>query len=175
MIRLTVLVLALLVVAASNLPAAGQSTEADRLIVPGEGIGRVRLGMHIQDVTALLGRHRSVQVLPDGSVIYRWYDPAGESKGLRVTATRTGEVFYVAARNDPAYVTREGLRVGSTEVEVRGVFGEPSRIVIESHINARTLRYTGRGIQFTISLDPTYLFYNTVNEIGGFRSQEVAR
>ncbi|GEM_PF-919082 len=146
-------------------PPRAAAPAPSREILPGQGIGPVRLGMAVKDVLALLGPQKSVDQLPNGEAVYRWFaPPANDGIGVRVTAS--GVVSRVWALNDADYVLRGTLRVGSTEEEVRAALGAPSRVAENTQVKTRLLYYDALGIWVSIQLDERYAFYNRVFEIG---------
>ncbi len=143
-------------------PAASQPVAPDAyLIVPGESVGSVKLGMNITEVTSVLGTPKSTQGRPDGSVIYRWYEFKGEG-GIGLRATRTGEVYRIWVANNTRYATKEGIRVGSSEAEIRVALGEPTKAEEDHDSKDMELSYDNLGVAFTINLDPKYTYYKHV-------------
>lgn len=135
------------------------------LISPGQSIGSVRLGMPIQDVVALLGVKKNAKQLPAGGAAYNWFEPP-QNEGIGVRVTAAGVVDRIWAFNDAKYTTKDLLRPGSTDAQVRAALGEPSGEDVDSQAKTKTLRYEALGLWFTIQLDPQYKFYNAVFEIG---------
>src|SRR5579864_1450071 len=128
---------------------AGQPSGATT-IVPGRSIGAVRLGMTLPDVVAALGRATNTAERPGVGVDYTWYAASAES-GLGVRATGAGIVRRIWVLNDAAYRTREGLHTGSTEADVRAVFGAPSwTVAVASQEKSITLMYEALGAWFGV-------------------------
>jgi len=134
-------------------------------VVPGQSIGFVRLGADIRDVAAALGPQTSSSRSPDGTSVHRWFGPP-KNVGLGVRTTGTGTVSRVWVLNTGGYTTTEGLHPGSTEAEVRAALGGPSRVTESSQRVLKTLWYDSQGIWFSIQLNPRFVFYNTVFEMG---------
>lgn len=145
-------------------PPGPPGPEEAFLITPGQGIGRVRLGMQLQEVTTIMGPSIGAETNADGISTLRWYAPPSNS-GIVVKATRAGVVYAVRVLNDPNYATLERLRAGSTEDEVRRVLGEPTRINLDQNRGDKFLEYHALGIDFTINLDSQYNFHNAVYDI----------
>lgn len=140
-------------------PVASQPARPDAyLIVSGERVGPVKLGMNITEVTSVLGTPKSTQGRPDGSVVYRWYELKGEG-GVGLRATRTGEVYRIWVANNTRYATKEGIRVGSSEAEIRVALGEPTKTEENHDDKDMELSYDNLGIVFVINLDPKYTYY----------------
>ncbi len=121
----------------------------DTLIVPGERISGVKLGMPIgQAVTDLGGGYSRVQ-LPDGVDGYLW-----PSRGLRVrsafgSVTSVGAVPGDFDHAGLRYLTAEGLGLGSNAAQVTAIFGEPSE---RSPTNSGEVWfYRSRGIIFGLT------------------------
>ncbi len=148
-------------------PPAVQQAQADPfLIQPGQSIGSIRLGLHVEAVTSLLGGpHKRAKQYADGSVSYYWYE-APKYEGIGVRATRTGEVYLIWVQGKPEYSTKERLHVGSREAEIKAVLGEPSKTEDDSKNQTKELVYDSLGIWFDINLSADYSYYNAVYQIG---------
>jgi len=107
--------------AAVNVPSAVRSTAPnDYLIVPGERIGSLRLGMQAADAVAALGSPSSST--RDG---LRWFEGPEFTKAIAVQTTRTGQISWIGVLNNSRYTIRERVGPGSTEQSVRAAFGKP--------------------------------------------------
>jgi outer membrane protein assembly factor BamE (lipoprotein component of BamABCDE complex) len=173
------LVLVLVVAMLATGVAVAQSTD-DLLIVPGERIGPLKLGMSVTDVSKLFGTPRpattklvSVVIpIPDGGTAFSW-EPSAESKqhgaksqGFGVITDQGGMVYEVQSPFDTRYHTDGGLRVGSKARDVVAAFGEPSRQKIDGH--EKFYIYDARGIAFLIQNDRTVWNYELVNGVWVF-------
>lgn len=157
--------------AAQPSPSPGPAAAEEAfLITPGQGVGRLRLGMRLQDVTAILGPPMGTETNADGISTFRWYAPPSNS-GIGVRTTRAGVVYAVHVLNEPSYATFERLRVGSTEDEIRRVLGEPTRINLDENRGDKFLEYHALGINFTINLDSQYSFHNAAYEISVYQKR----
>jgi hypothetical protein len=116
------------------------AVDADHVIIPGVGIGRVRIGMTISQVLAVWGPAQAsapdFKYVPnDGMVSYSWQDgsfPHGSQPMRLVTVDSAGIVTSVAVADDSDYMTLDGLHTrrtglipGSSPQDVRGVLGTP--------------------------------------------------
>jgi hypothetical protein len=129
-------------------PAAAPSTR-NAAIVPGRGIGAVRLGMALTDVEAALGRAKETTARPGVGTDYMWYTAGSPGLGVRVSDAGTVRQIWVV--NDAAYKTPQGLHAGSTESEVRSALGPPSwTIAIAAQDKSTTLMYDALGAWFTV-------------------------
>lgn len=122
----------------------------DRLIVPGERIGWLRLESKLEEVTRILGEGIKRGVgLREESTVYTW-DPIGL---WLIADNATGKILWISvemAGSNPWFElsTREGLRLGSTEEQVLAVMGQPSRTVADAF--AKSLYFDRQGIRFTV-------------------------
>ena len=151
----------------SPIPRKGTASAQSRIhsVVGGQGIGPVKLGMTIKDFSAIIGPSKSTERMNDGTTVYRWFGPP-ENVGVGIRVTPAGTVYRIWVLNDPGYVTKEGLHVGSTEAEVRAALGGSFKLLMNSQTRIKTLVYDALGLWFGIQLDERYTFYNTVFEIG---------
>ena len=127
----------------------------DRLIVPGERIGRLELGDKLEEVVSLLGTGVSRgQGFQSGTTAHTW-DPIGL---WLIADDSTGVILWISVEGGPSaspnfwieLATREGLRLGSTEEEVLAVMGNPARTASDGV--AKSLHFDQRGIRFTLPL-----------------------
>ena len=127
----------------------------DRLIVPGERIGRLQLEGKLDEVTKSIG-----QAMPrgagfrEGTTTYTW-DPIGL---WLISDDITGDILWISVESGPSanpnpwveLSTREGLRVGSTEEQVLAAMGKPARTVSDGF--AKSLYFDRQGIRFTFPI-----------------------
>jgi len=146
------------------LAAAPAFGDAAHLIVPGEGIGSVRLGDPVGRAIAVLGRPRASALVWAPSVQlreYRWYSdassgsPSAASSGFAVTCLPDGRMTQVSIRYDPAYATPKHLHTsgpnnvrGSSLLDVTLAMGEPGTFTAGAN-GMRRFEYA--GIWFWIS------------------------
>lgn len=120
----------------------------DRLIVPGERIGGLRLERKLDEVTKIIGaglpRGAGVR---EGTTAHTW-DPIGL---WLIADNATGNILWISVETGEnpwrELATREGLRLGSSEEEVVAAMGKPARIVSDDF--ARSLYFDQQGIRFT--------------------------
>jgi hypothetical protein len=146
-------------------PAPSASSSTAFLIVPGQGIGPVRLGTPLREDTVRLGPAKGIAKLDDGTTMYRWYEPPSNI-GIGVRTNQNGMVLLVWILNDARYRTKEGLHVGSSEAEIKAALGVPTRVEDSSQAKTRTLIYEALGVWLNVQLDRRLNFYNTVFDIG---------
>src|SRR5947207_13500595 len=119
-----------------------EAPRADNLIVPGHRIGPAALGMPAKDVLEALGAPRETTKLP-GRMVNVFSD------GITVVVS-DGDLRVISiGTTDAWYTTQEGIRPGSTELEVRAqLSGTPQ--VSEDKKNARikTFCYPGMEVDF---------------------------
>ena len=147
--------------------APTQTPPAQRVqsVVPGKGIGPVRLGMHVEEVVAALGQPVRSQPLSDGTTAYQWFGPPSNA-GLGVRITPAGVVYRVWVINDAQYAIQNRVHVGSTETDARTALGEPSQVLVDASHGLKTLTYPSLGLWIVIQTDKQYAFYGQVFEIG---------
>ena len=93
----------------------------DKLIIPGERIGPISLGMPQADVLKILGTPPKSSIHTDGHSRYYYAD-------LTVFISRDSRVLRILT-NSPEYATAGGIRVGMTEPEVRAKLGKPKSVI----------------------------------------------
>jgi hypothetical protein len=114
-------------------PMARAQTDVDQeyLLVPGQSMGAVRLGMSLEDVEAVLGLPSDTRTESG----YQWYFFGNQS-----ASTMNGAGVYMndgkvasARAFASAYRTAQGLGVGSTLPELAAVYGVPERQVTSQY------------------------------------------
>lgn len=108
----------------------------DNLIVPGKRIGPLSPGMSAADLFRVLGP-------PDSSI--RYFNSHIWGKRWVVLDTSTNRAERVST-SDPRDATREGLRVGSTELEMTAKLGAPTGEKYDKPVEA--MNYCYSGIEF---------------------------
>ncbi len=163
---------------------AASAQGSDTIIVPGERIGPIKLGMHIADATKILGTPKPayanldpatiVVPRPEGAVLYYWERASG-GVGFQVQTNKLGEIYIVSINmiSDQAgtYAMANGLRLGSRDVEVRSALGEPSRLgnrVSASGFHTDTLVYDKQGLLFFVNANQRSQFKGWVYSIAVF-------
>jgi len=153
-------------------PVAAARTPApnDRVIVPGERVGIVRIGDGLDEVIRVVGEvptatgsQRPGQ--PSGWIRYQWRNRvyAFVEKDKRVIteagvwAPNPGEIAQ------PPFRTQGGIGLGSTESQVVAAFGPPTRR--EQGTHSVIYIYSARGIAFFIGTSADYAFYGRVYDV----------
>lgn len=140
------------IIAAGTLPTlvTAQPPE-DKLVVPGERIGQLRLASLLADAEAVFGRGTAQgRGLWDGSTYYDF--PAA---ALAIIADNTtGNVLWIsvcACGTNPwrDHATPEGLKFGATEEQVVAAMGAPSRTFEDT--TGKSLYYPAKGVSFTVA------------------------
>ncbi|HEV2283787.1 MAG TPA: hypothetical protein VGX75_15490 [bacterium] len=131
------------------------------VIVPGQSIGAVRLGMTLADVTGLFGAATEIVRSRDGTVTHWWLD-ASKRQGFGAQVSSGKRLDRLSIMNDASYVTATGLRVGSSEAEIRAALGPPTAVNIDAKSQRETLRYDDLGAWFEIQLDKQSPAFATV-------------
>ncbi|MGC1252693.1 MAG: hypothetical protein WA889_17765 [Xanthobacteraceae bacterium] len=114
-IRAVRLILTLLAIAVHSSVARAQTLN-DHLIVPRERIGPMTLGMSATELAQMMGSPSSRR--PGEVDLYSWRD-------LTATVTKNGLWATQICTFNSAYLTVQGLHVGSTDVSVVAALGKP--------------------------------------------------
>ena len=92
----------------------------DNLIVPGERVGDVELGMSLSDLFALKGKPYKTTPIANTEATSYTFD------GLTIAAH--DEVYWIIAR-DPRFFTERGVSMGAEQIYARGAYGKPKCVV----------------------------------------------
>jgi hypothetical protein len=92
----------------------------DNLIVPGERVGNVELGMSLSSLLAMQGAPTRTIPIPDTRATTYYFD------GLMVAADE--KVYWIIAR-DPRFHTIDGVAQGSEQIYTRAIYGKPKCVV----------------------------------------------
>lgn len=143
---MTAIALIAMALAGMQMQALAQPAD-DKLVVPGERIGPLKLASRLADLEAVYGRATPQgRGLWDLSTMYGW-----DAIGLRVIAGTTGNVLWMSVcpcGSNPwaGFTTAEGLGFGATEEQVRAAMGPPSRTVGDA--SGKALHFAAQGIAF---------------------------
>jgi hypothetical protein len=149
--RVLLALILLWVVALPSIAAQRSSAVNDRLIVPGERIGRVKLGASAKDVVAWLGQPDVFDAGYDYGLMSWPSGDKAEHGSLTIAIASKYQIVAVMVLGDSRYATSEGLHVNVPEQQVRDALGEPARTVAQR--NERSLQYS-RGILFNVNYQP---------------------
>ncbi len=119
---------------------------SDQLIVPGQRIGDIKLGMKMDEVTKILGNpDKDPAKTEDGMLEYQFMknhlliiDVEPSSKSVKMLAT--GLI--------PSYKTSNGIQIGSTMENVQKQMGATKLIKLNE--TSFTLKYPEKGIEFIL-------------------------
>lgn len=112
--------------------ASGPLTLNDNLVVPGERIGEVEIGMPLSTLLALKGNPQ--RTIPIAGTAASAYDFGG------LTVAAHDEVYAISV-TDPRFRTSAGVSPGVEQIFARGSFGRPSCVVTKG--NATVYDYPG--------------------------------
>lgn len=142
----------------------------DRQIVPGDRVGPARIGTSLDDVIRIVGEAPQVYASqhpgqPTGWIGYQWSTHLyvvidKETRIIRragVWAPRPDEIAQ------PPYRFTGGVGLGSTEGEIRAVFGTPD--IRDQGETSVFYMYNAAGIGFYIGSSRGYLFNGQVFEL----------
>ncbi|SRR5579871_4240344 len=112
-------------------PPSSPSTAGARWIVPGQGIGKLRLGATIDGAVAAMGRDADHQRGAKQGTIYQWIlsGPGGAPETPYVAIivdSGTGRVDTVEICGAPEFTTRDGHRVSDSVAAFIEEFGQPA-------------------------------------------------
>jgi hypothetical protein len=129
--------------------AAAQGT-SDRLIIPGERIGPLRLAGKIDEFVKLLGPGTRLNPERQGDPALETWDAIG----LWVQFDEaTGNIMSISVDSGPKlwaqHKTREGITLGTKEAEVVALLGAPERTVTGGP--SKSLYYDRLGIRLTVA------------------------
>lgn len=130
-------------------PPLSKERSAKLTLVPHVGLGEARFGMTRDEVVAIFGEPETVQF-----DVYLGYP----SQGFQLVMAGPGETFGFVIANpmDAASLTRhefpgqtdKGIRIGSTEQDVRTAYGAPDPQSAEVRPPSAMLRYDSLGLAF---------------------------
>ncbi|MCD4784426.1 MAG: hypothetical protein K8T10_11450 [Candidatus Eremiobacteraeota bacterium] len=124
---------------------AGESL-ADQMIVPGERIGNMHIGMKKQEMLKILGQpDKSVLTTAEGFREYQYME-----KHLLIIDIDPGtdRIKYIATGISSGYSTKNGLQVGIAAKSVTDIMGNVKPVKVSG--NAYSLKYPKQGIEFII-------------------------
>jgi len=122
-----------------DVPTPPPSPMFDELIIPGQRIGPVAIGMAGADLLKALGPPR--QSFHSAKATHNHF-----GNGLWVTVRDTDNKVVGIGTSDPRYRTKDGLRVGATEFEIRAHLGVPPHAEVHTD---RLVCYP--GLKFVVS------------------------
>lgn len=134
--NLSRLLLTMLSIACLSVKAAADDSASEFTILPGKGIGEIRLGMNRVQITETMGKRDGKYSLPSGiKVEYaEWKDP-DKTSTIRVFFNRAGKAVQFAFEADRPS-TADGITTHSSLEEVK-----------EKYPNVRRLQYQTKGSQ----------------------------
>jgi len=109
----------------------------DDMIIPGERIGEVELGMPLSSLLALKGAPRSTTPIKGTEATTYTFE------GLTVAAD--DEVYWIIA-TDPRFRTPTGVAPGVEQIFARAAYGKPRCVVTKDIVTA----YDYRNIYFEV-------------------------
>ena len=135
-------------------PVTAQPAGIDTLIVPGERIGPIRLGMDQDEVIRILGKPNYVQNMDEVGEYMHIYGPRNFLRGwLTVTYKRaiapTVQSLLTGSLSG-VFVTERGIRVGSPGPRVVQVYGPPDKEQCDTDSSGGCAAYYNSGILFVV-------------------------
>jgi hypothetical protein len=135
----------------ATVPATAIAALSDRVVVPGERIGPVRLAGKIDEVVKLFGPGTVRGPSHGGLFVFQTWD----SIGLWVDFDpRTGNVAVISVESNGSnpwaeHSTPDGIRLGTRQHDLVSVMGPAERTVTGGGLTS--FYYDRRGIRFTVS------------------------
>ena len=112
----------------------------DDMIIPGERVGNVELGMSLAELFAVKGTpHKTIPIAGTGATSYNY-------PGLTVGAD--DKVYWIIAR-DARFRTPAGVAKGSEQIFARGVYGTPRCVVTRGDVTV----YDYNDVYFEVDND----------------------
>lgn len=157
----TLIVLSLLATLAAPLPAApddrgpqegvGTRVVGDGIIVPGERIGPLRLGMSIEQILqAMPPGYRREVFTTEGIILYEW-----RTVGIWVSLdARTQAVRLISAFGMGPYTTDRGVRLLHPEAKMHDIYGKETGRYNYPEERVTLIRYVPLGVQFGLVNQP---------------------
>lgn len=149
-------------------PQPGSRVLGDGLIVPGQRIGPVRLGMTIEQIAAAVGSRPKRDEFPsDGIVLYEW-----RSEGLWVSQAITTKAIRVISTFGASdlYRTEKGVSLLHPRAKMEEAYGKGYREYSYPEDRITLIRYHDLGLQFGIVNQPSNpTIHNRIFQIGVFR------
>jgi len=118
----------------------------DNVVVPGERVGWMKLGMKFDNVTKRLGNDYKTAGSNPSDLMFPKYQLTFSLSGNKETVQGIGVM-------NSDYRTDAGIQVGSTEAQVVSAYGNPDSTESPRGGSCRILRYNARGITFVMSRD----------------------
>jgi hypothetical protein len=146
----------------------GTRTLGDGLIVPGQRIGPVRLGMSVDQIIAAVGgRPKRDEFAQEGIVLYEW-----RQEGLWVSqsaSTKAIRLISVFGTSDK-YRTEKGVTLMAGRTKLEEAYGKGYREYSYPQDRITMLRYHALGLQFSVVHQPSNpAIHNRVFQIGIFK------
>ena len=124
-------------------PAGAAAAGAARgEIVPGRGVGEIKVGMVVGDLLRLWGSPERTERDPDGVTLYDYGEQRGV--GVFVAGDRVSQILVVT----PVWTTPNGIKVGATRPEVVAFYGRPDEQLQGQSLDEFRYWYRRRGIVF---------------------------
>lgn len=133
-------ILATATILASGACASAPPNLNDNLIVPGERVGNIELGMSLSQLLAMEGTPTRTIPIPDTRATTYYFD------GLMVAAD--DKVYWIIAR-DPRFHTVDGVATGSEQIYTRAIYGKPKCVVTRDDVTL----YDYDNIYFEVNND----------------------
>jgi len=121
----------------TNADVSSRMVLNDSLIVPGDRVGRVFLGMTEEQLYERMGNPSNTHLLILNGVqvnVYQWDD-------LEVSVQPSNRQVVDIRVDGPRYATREGVSVGSYELEMKAKLGEAAWGPVPAYRDRNVFKY----------------------------------
>ncbi len=154
--RLTIVMLIVIILSALISPFCTLQTHSrqaigvadaqeDSLVVPGDRVGWMKIGMKFSDITKRLGNDYKTAGSNSSDLVFPKYQ-------LTVSLSSGDTVCGIGVMNS-SYRTDAGIQVGSPESAVLSAYGNPESSSSPQGGSCKRLYYKSRGITFVMSSD----------------------
>ncbi len=153
---------------AQDEPKPGSQVLGDGLIVSGQRIGPIRLGMSVDQILAAVRTRPKRDEFPqDGIILYEW-----RTEGLwvsQVIATKAIRVISVFGTSDK-YHTDKGVGLLEKRTKMESVYGKGYKEYDYREDRITLIRYHDLGLQFGVVNQPSNpSIHNRIFQIGIFK------
>jgi hypothetical protein len=136
----------LMVILGMSFSAAAYSEENDHLIIPGQRIGWMHIGMNFDRILQSFG-YDYEKTENEYFYIYEY-----QKYMLEFVIDKSDNTIYSIISKNSNYYLSTGIRIGSSEKKVISTYGNPEKVVNNTRVlGSNVLVYHAMGIHFLIS------------------------
>jgi hypothetical protein len=149
-------------------PKPGSRVLGDGLIIPGQRVGPIRLGMSIDQILASVGTPpKRDEFSQEGVILYEWRaEGLWVSQTMATKAIRVISVFGASGK----YHTDKGVALLNTRARMESVYGKGFKEYDYPEDKITLIRYNDLGLQFGIVNQPSNAaIHNRIFQIGIYK------